>query len=528
MTRSDPPSELPLPSPTATGPVGPPPGYVVPPEHVPLDQPARTSPRTVGIHLAGLSTLGLGALIALGAGATVEDLLEVLVGAAVLSVRVVQWLFRTYTVTAGELVLDEGMLQKRHRVIPFSRIQQVELRQQVIPRVLGIAAIHIETAADDGGTAVALQYLDVRRAETLRDHLLAEQRRLRRGTEAPATPSGVESDARWDLVEQRTLLLLSPRQLITAGATSDAAVAASAVSLAAAALLAAVVARADDFSTLASLLLAVVAGSALAGTVVGLSAVQNLVQWWGFRLDSIGEDLQLSHGLLDRRVHTMPRTRLQHATIRDNPLRRALGIVAMQLHSAASPGRAEQQTNHITVPLVRRAQVESLLDSTMGARTWVPTSLSPRPPAARRRAILRRTIATTAFAVALAALAWPGGIVLLPIALLGVPWGALAHRRAGCALDGPVVAIASGVLAHRLELLPRARVQSVRTSSSPLQRWSALATLHLDVAGLSMPFGLGGIRLVDAAAGVADAARRDLFGVGPLPDGAPRHSASEG
>ena len=77
----------------------------------------------------------------------------------------------------------------------------------------------------------------------------------------------------------------------------------------------------------------------------------------------------------------------------------------------------------------------------------------------------------------------PAGVVLAPLALVGIPWGALAHRRAGSQLDGDVLAVASGALVHHLELVPVERIQSRRTTASPFQRRLGLTTLRLDVAG---------------------------------------------
>jgi putative membrane protein len=68
-----------------------------------------------------------------------------------------------------------------------------------------------------------------------------------------------------------------------------------------------------------------------------------------------------------------------------------------------------------------------------------------------------------------------------------VLWGRAAHRRAGHAATSFLSALGAGVLVHRLYLVPHGRLQSTRASSSPLQRRSRLATLHLDVAGRGAP-----------------------------------------
>jgi putative membrane protein len=479
-------------------------------DHVPIGRPSRTSPLTNVLELAALLTIGGSLAIALVVGVDAAELAQG--GIAILAVlaRLVGWWFRTYTVTGGELLLDEGVLQRTHRVVPFSRIQQVEVRQKLVPRVLGIATIHIETAADSGSTAVTLRALTLDRAEALRDHLLAEQHRVRGGrvgaADGLATP---EVGAPWLAAARTPLVRLTPGQLLAAGATSTPTISLLPFVLLGSGVVAALLATALDLGALVTAGLVVVLAAGGATVFAAIGAVTTLVESWGFELATAGDDLHLSHGLLDRRQHTMPRQRLQHARVVDNPVRRRLGTTSVHLHSAATPGRGDEQQASIDIPLVASARLGDLLATVMGSDDFRPPALQPRPPAARRRAVVRRLLLSTLPAVAIAAIWWPVGAGVLPFALVGIPWGLAAHRRAGHALDGRVLAVASGAIAHRLELIPRARLQSVRTSANPLQRRADLTSLHLDVAGTKVGLLLGGPGLHDAGSEVAaDALRR--------------------
>lgn len=477
---------------------------------VPLDQPSRTSPLTVALELAGLATLGLGmALAALAGAGLFEELLQVWAGVIVILVRLVGWWFRTYTVTSGELLLDEGVLQRRHRVLPLSRIQQVELRQQLVARLFGITTVHIETAGDSGRTAVTLRSLDLRQAEALRDHLLAEQRRVRAGQ--PARPSAAGPGAAGPgatglaLPPRVSLVRLRTDQLLFAGATSTATVAVAALWIVGGTAAAAHVASELEVGAAIAAGLALLFVLAGAGTLALFGAAGAVLQAWGYDLSTAGDDLHVEQGLIDRRQHTMPRHRLQHARVLDNPVRHALRTKSLQLRSAATPGRGDEQQAFIDVPLVRSAEAGNVLVAAMGTELFRPPPLAPRPPAARGRALRRRTTVTVVLAVTIAGIWWPTGIVALPLALLGVPWGVIAHRRAGFALDGPVLAVASGAIVHRLELVPTARLQSVRTTTNPLQRRVGLASVHLDVAGTRSAPGLA-----DLSADVTTTAQQRL------------------
>jgi putative membrane protein len=483
-----------------------------PRERVAIDEPARTSPLTVVLELAALATLAGSLAVAIAVGVDPAELVQLGLGGLVIVARVVGWWFRTYTVTAGELLLDEGVVQRRHRVVPFSRIQQVELRQQLVARVLGIATVHIETAADAGSTAVTLRALALDRAEALRDHLVAEQHRVRAArADAVAPATSPPSTAPWVVATpRRQLVRLGPGQLLAAGATGTDVVSAAPLLVLGAGIGAVAIATSLDLPALVATPLVVALAGSGAIMLSLLGAARSLVAHWGFELTAVGEDLHLSHGLVDRRQHTMPRHRLQHARVVDNPVRHVLGTAAVHLHSAATPGRGDEQQASIDIPLVRAADVGDLLATVMGSDDFRPPELVPRPAAARRRAITRRTVATALPTALVAAIGWPTGAGVLPFAVLGVPWGVLAHRRAGHALHGPVLAIASGAVAHRLELIPRRRLQSVRTARSPFQRRLDLATLHLDVAGTRRALGVGAPGLMDLSADQATAALHRL------------------
>ncbi|HKP98787.1 MAG TPA: PH domain-containing protein, partial [Actinomycetes bacterium] len=71
----------------------------------------------------------------------------------------VEWLRRTYQLEGGALRLEEGVLARKLRAVPFDRIQQVDLIRKPLHRLLGVATLRVETAG--GGSAAAEVDLDV-------------------------------------------------------------------------------------------------------------------------------------------------------------------------------------------------------------------------------------------------------------------------------------------------------------------------------------------------------------------------------
>jgi uncharacterized membrane protein YdbT with pleckstrin-like domain len=98
-----------------------------------------------------------------------------------------------------------------------------------------------------------------------------------------------------------------------------------------------------------------------------------------------------------------------------------------------------------------------------------------------------RRLGPLAAVVALLALAGASALVVVAVAVvggaLGVVSGVDAHRSLGVRLDDDVLVVRRGSLWRRTSVAVRAKVQSARTRSSPLQRRVALATAHADLAG---------------------------------------------
>jgi putative membrane protein len=472
---------------------------------VPLDTPLRTSPLTIALEAVGLALFGLGLWAQMVAGGEPADAPGLLIGFLFTLQRTVGWWFRTYPVTDTSMTLDEGILQRRHRVVPLTRIQQVELRQQLTSRLFGLVSVHVETAGDAGATAISLRSLDVPTAEALRDHLLAEQRRVRSGQPAGERHEGAQWSDAYRAATRTAIVRLTPAELLAAGLTSSGVILTAVLAIVPAALVAGV-----NVDGPAALLAFIAVEVGITVLVMALGSVGGLLSGWAFDLTASDDDLHVTHGLLDRRQHTMPRHRLQHARVVDNPVRRALGIVSVDLFSAATPGRSDQQGTSITIPFVRRDQLGEVLVRSMGSERWRPPELQPRSLIARRRAVVRRSALTTAMTIPVVLVLLPAGALLAPIALLGIPWGRLAHRRAGSALDGDVLVVASGALVHHVELVPTERIQSRRTTASPFQRRLGLATLRLDVAGARRAAapGLGDLLVEEAATARRTASQR--------------------
>jgi len=515
------------------------------------DVPRRTSKRSILANLSGtiLVSLYLAFRFEIDgnrpnrAGQTLVP--HWVVFAAVLPVAMVlfgiaylRWRNFTFRVNQHRIVIDRGVLTRHHQVIPFDRVQQVDINRRLTALVLGLSEVRIDTAGSGNETSVKLRFLAPQDADALRSFILYH-RDLRRahaqaagtgtatnaatgGSAYPGAPVSPTSPTHLPLPPERTLVTLSPRQLIVGALTHN-----TMVSLIPLGILVAV--WTGSFMAIASRRPAN-SGAWVAGGlitfvlllfIVAQTLIGTVIRHWGFALSHQGDDLHLRFGLTDQRHLTVPRRRIQHVEVIDNPLRRIFGLVDLHLHSAASTNGAGEgkASTKFEIPVLRRADLAIVLPLLLGDPHWHIPDLTPRPPAARGRAIRRRVLALVVAASLPAITFRPAGLALFLLALAGIPWGLAAHRRAGSAVTPSVAVLGHGVLHHRIVIVPRPKIQSARTTSSPFQRTAGLQTVHLDVArSLVAP------HLFDVDTAMADTLRHQVMTVpsrraAPMPAG---------
>jgi len=400
------------------------------------------------------------------------------------------WRRFEYRVGQREIRIDSGILNRRHRSIPFDRIQDADITQGPLDRLLGIAQVKFETG---GGSAGRNSEEGVLRAITVqRAHQIRE---LVRSQRAGAAAVSIEPEE----VEQPPAYAMDLRRLAIAGIFNfSLAILAGLVGITQTfgdaigfdpfsrrfwrSLLAAS-APLQDFA-MAHQVIVVAAGSMLL-IAVGVAAgfIRTALRDYGFRVDRTETGLRRRRGLLTRTDVTLPLNRAQAAVISTGPLREAFGWKELSLKSLASDESGRRA--HVVAPLAHDREVDRLL-----------TELRWRalPPCPDWRHV--STAYVFAFALALTPLLIPLAVqaVLVPPAAIafgaalagaiGLRW--LAWFRTAYALDEDRVLIRTGWWRRKLLILPFGRIQSADISENFVSRWFGTSTLRLGVAGGSM------------------------------------------
>lgn len=460
--------------------------------------PQRLHPAT---PIWGIARMARG-FLPLAALAVVQRLWFLFVIAAIGMVwPILEWWRYTYAIEPNAVRIDEGILSRKRRVVPFDRIQQVSLSQNTLQRLLRTARLRVETAGGLGDTEIDMQMLGLATATRLRDHLMQASAAARgtspaSGTDSAAGPSTAPVAA--PAPPPITVVRLSLGEAILAGVLSLRIAAAAAV-------IGALFQLVDDLpdSVLPNFIADVDLGALLPrsplailltvagalGVFVLLAALSGALANGRYLLTRSGGDLQLRRGLLERRELVMPVTRIQNVQIKQSLVYRLLGLVSVRVYSGGGSLR-DLEVGELTIPILPRRELSRVISCLFSdlPRLNPEDPLSPlirHPLAALWRRMLRVVVPLTIIAVAVAFWLPPWGLLalLLPVLAAGltvIEWWGLGHVDLGDYLMER-----HGALTKVTNLVPWRKVQSAARRTSPGQRRVGVATVRLDLAGLT-------------------------------------------
>ena len=128
-----------------------------------------------GVWLKGVVVPAVVLLLVSGRGTSIwssyETWLLVLVIPAFALAFIKFWVFR-YTFAPGELVIRDGILVRNERHIPYDRIQNMDLVQNPLHRMLSVALVRLETAGGDKPEA-QLRVLSLDAVDRMRSHVFS-------------------------------------------------------------------------------------------------------------------------------------------------------------------------------------------------------------------------------------------------------------------------------------------------------------------------------------------------------------------
>jgi putative membrane protein len=352
-------------------------------------------------------------------------LIEVGVLAALCLVGFVSWLVTRWRIEDGALRIESGLLRRTSRRFPPEQLQAVDTVRPAVARVFGLAEVRVRMAASSGSSG-RLAYLVDEEAELVRARLLALAHGVAENTPPPP---------------ERILLSIDTGRLLASIMLSGVGVVLETVIVA---LI--VLAVADPVAVAPAVS---VGATALIG--LGTAAFRRLNGEYELTVAEAPDGLRFRSGLLQTSAETIPRGRVQGARLIEPLLWRPFGWCRLLVDVAGKQRSGDENRSvarglRTVLPVGDHEQAAWLLERILPG---VPQERHAPPTRARWKSPLR-------------------------------------YHNLSWAADERYAVTTSGRVRRVTDLVPLAKVQSIRQMEGPVQRQLHLATLHLDTAGRSI------------------------------------------
>ena len=440
----------------------------------------------------------------------------IVAGAAVLSISSLMsylgWRRFTYRVGEEDIRVEQGIVSRAARSVPYERIQDVSLEQALIPRLFGLVEVKFETGSG-GGEDLKLSYLPEAEGERLRELV----REIHAG-ETAALPAAAESDIdASDLVQSEaassepgeTLFEMKPPRLLRFGMFE--------FSLAVVAVVFGITQQLDfllpfdiwdldewqellagpgnwlaALGPMAQVVGAVLASMSLLAVGVATGIIRTLTREWGFLLQKTPRGFRRRRGLFTKTDVVMPVHRVQALEIVTKMIRYRFGWRALKFVSLAQDAGS---SSHVVAPF---AQAEEIAPIIRAAGFEPPADSLDWHRASKRHRFDRMVIESTPFvfvAIVVAVAAPVVWFALLPLigaalTIVGNLYGWQFHKHA---LDARQVLSSDGYLSPSVKIASRVKLHSVEIVQGPIAQRRGYATVNLGLAGGT--FAMSGIPL---------------------------------
>ena len=399
-----------------------------------------------------------------------------------------------FRIDQRELVIRSGLLERNVRHLPFRRIQNIELRQNLLHRLFGVAELRLESATGGQQSEAVMSVLALDQARAIELRIRAGGDQAEADADRPATESASDRPASSapaqlsiPLVELIRLGLTRNHGWVVVGALFG---------------LGWQIDNDGIFNSvrqgfsllydwlsqlhlgLASSAVLLLGGLLFLLLLRLIGTLVVVLRYYGFELRDQGAQLVIESGLLSRLRQQIPLAKVQRWMIDIPALLHWSARASLQVETAGRAREDESQAGRgVVLPIVAASELDRLLTAWGPGGALRQADWQPIHPKAWRRWALRACFwPTTGWLVALLNL----GSEVLPLGVLlvipaWVAWRSARHAR--YAFDGQTLIWRRGGWSRKIELIEIDRIQSVELRQSPFDRRAGMADLAIDSAG---------------------------------------------
>ncbi|MEL1244353.1 PH domain-containing protein [Flavobacterium sp. DGU11] len=400
-----------------------------------------------------------------------------------------------------EFVIKEGIFNKSRLAIPLDKIQQVNINQSLLQRIIGVHALEVDTAGT-GKKEVSIKAISHDLATSLKERLLDGSR----DSKSVAIEDTDFYIAPQDSTKGHPFIKISLLSLIKTGLTSN-------YVRTFALLLAFVITtfqHIDEYGNLVGFnsgsldnyITGAVMLKFLAFIVIGVMAlilvinlVRTIFKYFGYKITKQRDSLLLSYGLINTKSTILRPDKVQIVTVTRNYFQKKLDIQDLKIRQASNKeaNNQDQKKTAIEIPGCNNSEKDILLEFLLGEVPVRGVMLKPN--------IRKMLVPTVMFLIIpLSAYFWVGNtvgpevynfILFVPVYVLLV--GIMiyfAFRHSRLFVNNDFIIRQSGAWDIDNDFIAPHRIQTISVTQYFWQKGSDIGIVSLHTAGGTISFGL--------------------------------------
>lgn len=456
--------------------------------------------------LSGGRQVMLPALFALW-GAASGSVVGLIVAGSIFVVQLIvascRYLSLRYRIDNAELIVQKGFVFRSVRKIPLARIQNVDLVQNPLHRIFGVAEVKIETASGTEPEAV-LRVLSLQQVDALRRGIFERPQTtaVREASNDAIDSAHAASDATVasaPVVEETLVHAIPTYRLLLAGLNSNHGFV----------LISVLVGALYEFNVIGGgrlkglgqfgfsnwepmrLLIAAAIVLPIGFVLMRLlSAIWFLLRFHGYRMTRVGKDLRIRCGLVTKIAATVPMNRIQLISVQSTLSLRLLGLATVRVETAGGGGNENENSTETVgrrwfLPVIPQSELVPLLSEIQPGFEWDEKSYPWRglsKHAASRMVRQMLILDVLLFVVGLVVWFPWGGLLALSL-LPPLIWRAIKKAKSNRYFrNDQQIGYRSGTFTRKMSVAFLSKVQCVAWNQSPFDRRWRMASLAIDTA----------------------------------------------
>lgn len=417
----------------------------------------------------------------------------------ILLFAVLQYWFYHYWLKDDKIEIKEGILFKKNRKVPYTRIQNVNVSQNPLERFFKVATLQLESASGGKPEAV-MRVVDLSVVEEIK-HLVKNSNNTAQVVDNIAEDSQkITEDSDTD-----KLLELSVKDVVKYGIISQKGMLYGAIVFGFLAQYQSFFAgllsylnlfyKIPDFTQITlseGFIYVSIVGSVIFIFLQLMSILWALMKFYDFKIEKHDDRLQANMGLMSKVAATIPLKKIQLYRISENPIHKYFKARTISIETAGGVNTDKSGivmrwlAPYISTNKVKEFMYEVEPKIKLGSVDW---QLLPKRAWKR---VFKRSLFTLAFfsaiIIAIASLpqieikyfAWVAMVLMIPVIFL---YAKNYVKKTAYFINDDIICFKSGVWFGKQSFVKISKIQTVEVLESPFDRRNKMATLEIDTAG---------------------------------------------